>query len=41
MNEGLSTTIAEAICSSGSMDVRDLLKVGKIELENSYIVFCC
>jgi Holliday junction DNA helicase RuvB len=30
MNEGLSTTIAEAIWSSGSTDVRDLLKVGKL-----------
>jgi hypothetical protein len=30
MNEGLSTTIANAIWSSGSKDVRDLLKVGKL-----------
>ena len=30
MNEGLSTTIAEAIWKSGSTDVRDLLKVGKL-----------
>jgi hypothetical protein len=41
MNKGFSTTIAEAIWSFGSMDERDLLKVGRIELENSYIVFCC
>jgi replication-associated recombination protein RarA len=30
LNEGLSTTIADAIWSSGSKDVRDLLKVGKL-----------
>ena len=30
MTEILSTTIAEAIWSSGSTDVRDLLKVGKL-----------